>query len=312
MTTAASVACVVGSGGLLGSAVATAARRHYRRVIALTSLRWRDPADAGAAVEMTIRDLVDVPHDGRLVIFWCAGAGRVGTPATDLATETLLLQIVLDGLRARARAFERVTFCLASSGGGVWSGAPENLLDEDVPPRPWHDYGRAKVAQEQLLVSAAKGGAVQGVVARISNLYGCPPNGKRLTGLVNNLALNALRRRPTGIYVPLDTQRDYITARAAADLLLEISNSASHLGTATDVRTHVVAAGRSHTIGQLADVLGRVLGRPVPLTVGYSSTAAVQPRALAFRSTHLDLAGRAPHLAHEVDTLIRDLFSWRP
>lgn len=305
-----STTVVIGAGGLLGNA-AYRAGPPDTTVVPVTGLDWTDSVGAAAQIASIHAEILGADPDRPLRVLWCAGGGRVGTDAQAMEAERRLLGIVvadLAGMSARTRA---ISFCLASSGGGVWSGSPERILDESVPAVPWHDYGRGKLAQEETVRRLVDGTSMRAVIARISNLYGRPPDGHGLTGLVNHLVLNAIHRRPTGIYVPLDTQRDYLSAGSAAMRMHDLNEEAASAAPGSTL-LRVVAAGRSVTISNLAVVIGRVLGRQIPVTVGHSPTASQQPRALAFRSLHADLSATASHLAHDMSSLVRELLTWRP
>lgn len=300
---------VVGAGGLLGAA-ALAVAPDDGPVVAFTNLPWRDPVRAATAITQGLDEQRQRRPDDPLVVLWCAGGGRVGTDAPAMQVEQDLVSRVVSHLAASTEEPGMVSFCLASSGGGVWSGSPERILHEGVPPEPWHDYGRGKLAQEQAVSRLVAESGITAVLARISNLYGRPPDGRRLTGLVNHLVLNAIRRRPTGIYVPLDTQRDYLSAASAARQMHHLAREGLAAASGSTM-LRVVAAGRSVTISSLAEITGRVLGRRVPISSGHSPTASQQPRALKFESLYRDLVRTAPHLAQDVNELVRDLMTWR-
>ena len=304
-----STTVVIGAGGLLGTAVCGTAPADTT-VVPVTGLAWDQPTQAAAHIARVHSDLITAHPARPLHVVWCAGGGRVGTDATTMEVEQQLVTRVVADLAEMTTSSHRVSFCLASSGGGIWSGSPARILDESVPAEPWHDYGRGKLAQEESVARIVAGTPMTAVVARISNLYGRPPDRRPLTGLVNHLVLNAIHRRPTGIYVPLDTQRDYLSDRSAAIQMHALVREASS-GPSGSTQVRVVAAGRSVTISQLAVVIGRVLGRRIPITVGHSPTASEQPRALAFRSLHADLSASASHLAHDIQALVRGLLTWR-
>ena len=85
-------AWVVGATGLLGSAVCrrlVAQRRDFRT----TDVPWDDP---DAAVEALLRAAEQLPGGG-WEVYWCAGAGVVGSSQAELDTEVA----VLDGFLAR-------------------------------------------------------------------------------------------------------------------------------------------------------------------------------------------------------------------
>lgn len=303
---------VIGAGGLLGRGVVDAAAGLDRPVTItpVSGLPWGDPAPARREIDRIHRR---VPDDDTLAVVWCAGIGRPSSPPAVLEAETELLGGVLADLESGRTGRAETIFGFASSGGAVWSGSPEVLFDESVPVEARHDYGHAKIRQEALLGHAAARWGLRVLIGRLSNLYGLPAPGRRLTGLVDNMAYNAVHRIPTNIYVPVDTQRDYVSAATAGRLLLRESLALCRAPEAT-VRVQVVAAGRSHTIGALADTLGRVLGRRIPMTSGSSPDAARQPRVLAFRSINFDLEADGSHLAHDLLHMVTRLAtgSWRP
>lgn len=301
---------VVGAGGLLGTAMSTTAPRGSR-VVKLTGLDWTHPDKSATQIREAHREVLRGSEASDVRVMWCAGGGRVGSGSDAMETELALVSQTVSDLIGMATSSHRISFCLAGSGGGVWSGSSSRILNELVPAEPWHDYGKGKFAQEQMVHNLTAGSPITATVARLSNLYGRPRDGRPLTGLVNHLVNNAIHRRPTGIYVPLDTQRDYISAQSAARIMHRLTDHAL-AGPAGTTQMRVVAAGRSVTISTLAVMIGRVLGRRIPVTVGHSPTASQQPRALTFASIHDDLTARSGHLAHELQQLVRGLMSWRP
>lgn len=260
--------------------------------MSLTGLPWEDPVQTMALIE---RHHEDVTLDGRFadahwVVMWCAGGGNVAADADAMATETELVAKLASWVqRHAADAGASTVLSFASSGGAIWSGTEERVLSEDTPPTPWHPYGKAKLEQERLLAQEAKAsGWLRVRLARISNLYGPEPENHPPSGLPGHLIANVLRRIPTSIYVPMDTQRDYIYVDHAADMMVTDAMSAFEdcPGTST---IDLVAAGSSHTIAAVVSTLEKVLTRRVPLTVGFSPHASRQPRILSFRSRARDL-----------------------
>lgn len=301
------VVSIVGAGGLLGSAMSAHCRGKGDPLLTFTGLPWEDSKSCADLIRTRHADVLETMPQSRLLVFWCAGTGRVGSTAASLEGETALLERLVEDL-GRSDHADRTVLCVASSAGGIWSGLHVQYLDEHTPPNPWHAYGETKLRQEELVLAEGGHHGLSVLVARISNLYGLPPPGKPLTGLVNNMVANALRRRPTPIYVPVDTSRDYVTATAAAGLMHREAGRLMRQAAGVQ-RIQIVASGHSHTIGYVVDTLGRVMGRPVPVSLGYSPSAAKQPRTLAFRSVHLDLAAQSQHLAHELQTLTRSFMT---
>lgn len=300
---------LLGGGGLLGTAMRGAVRRRGLHGLTFSGLPWGDPE--------TCEAILRAAHEARFaeggvreapwLVLWCAGGGNVGADPRAMAAETDLLTRFATMVRDLTEQYRtRTAFSFASSGGAIWSGSSHRVLDEQTPPAPIHPYGRAKLEQEAILRDTLAGDpGIALRCARISNLYGCRPAARPPSGLIGHLVRNALRRTPTSIYVPLDTQRDYVHADHAASLMLgDVVDALDQPAGAPLV--DLIASGRSETIAAVVATLERVLTRRVPLTVGYSELAARQPRILAFRSRRRDLARLDPHglaagLRHVVD-----------
>lgn len=283
---------VIGSGGLLGGEVlrVTSGRPAPRPI------RWTD-------LDLARRDLdaaADAAADAvawasrPLRVAWCAGAGVVGSTEQDLAAENTLVQHFLDALTSRRVPVAGLF--LASSAGGVYAGADDQIITEETPPAPSSAYGHGKLRQEQtaLAWSAATGTPV--VVGRISNLYGAGQNLRKQQGLLSVLVRASLLRLPTRIYVDLDTRRDYLYATDAAHLvrtaLDDLVRTASESGTGQQVR--ILASERSATIGEVVHELERIRKRRILAVYARSALSGLQPRSLAFSSLYPDAVQRTP------------------
>jgi len=142
-----------------------------------------------AALRAFVLRLADSP--GRpWAIAWCAGAGVVATSASALAAETanfgFFLQLLASEPALRARPGHVL---LASSAGGVYGQSFACPISESTPPTPGSPYGRAKLAQEELLLSwALRQPAVSTLIARISNLYGPGQRLAKPQGLISHMS----------------------------------------------------------------------------------------------------------------------------
>ena len=92
---------------------------------------------------------------------------------------------------AIAQGVRRVVFLSTIAVYGPTSG---QLIDENTPPRPDTLYGQTKLAAEQAVLSATRGGEPIGTVLRAAAAYG-----SRVKGNYRRLALAIARRR----FVPL-------------------------------------------------------------------------------------------------------------
>lgn len=253
---------VVGSGGLLGSAVA---RRlgMLGHVVRTSRVPWADPA---AAVATLLDDARSLDGDWRL--WWCAGAGVVGSTAVALEAEVAVLSGFLAGWAPSGQG----ALFLASSAGGVYAGSSDPPFTEETEPVPISPYGRSKLESEAVVHTFAERAGVPVLVGRLANLYG---PGQRLgkgQGLVSQLCLACLTRRPVSVYVPLDTRRDYLFVDDAAAMAVAGLEAVAERG---GRHTKVLASGRSSTVGAILGDLRRITRR-TPLVVPAASPDARQ------------------------------------
>lgn len=229
--------------GLLGGNLLRVLERRDEEVVTV-DVPWHDPGAALVALLGVVRSTAArSPLGWRLA--WCAGAGVVATDAGELTAEVALFRAFL----VEMRAVPDVLF-LASSVGGVYGGSP------DPPPYTEHSrtralgpYGEAKLAMEEAARELAARGA-RVVVGRIANLYGPGQNLAKPQGLVSQLCLTQVTRQPLGIYVSLDTLRDYLFAPDAAQMVSACLDRAGSEPPGTVV-TKILASGRPASIGAL-------------------------------------------------------------
>ncbi|MGA7077473.1 MAG: NAD-dependent epimerase/dehydratase family protein [Terriglobales bacterium] len=283
------LAWVVGRGGLLGSCVeheiGSAAWRPKRPFV------WSDPDQLRESIAAAVQDfrnrLVIESRDGWCV-YWCAGKGVVDAPADLLAAETETFRFFLDqldGLLGDQRARTGRVF-LASSAGGVYGGSGEYLLTEATPPRPISNYGRAKLAQEELLQDWARTRpTVSTLVGRLANLYGPGQHLDKPQGLISHMSRCLIFRVPVRIYVPLDTIRDYLFAEDAARRIVA---GVARLGReAPGGSQHIIKVYGSEnetTVSGLIGVFRQIAKRHLRVVLGLNPARFQQPARLQFRS----------------------------
>ncbi len=183
------------------------------------SVPWSEPAAAVPALDAgAVRMLASgAPWTDRLA----PAPASVGTSRpswTALAAHAGFL----DRLSARLAvpSAPRGALFLASSAGGVYAGAAGSPFTELTETRATSPYGEAKLAAEGLVEDFARRTGTATVVGRIANLYGPGQDMSKPQGLISQLCLNQLRRRPISIYVSLDTARDYLYVDDCAAMVL--------------------------------------------------------------------------------------------
>jgi len=282
------VTWVVGSSGLVGSAVLrTAARtgQPTRRVI----VPWdRAPVEQIDALKSALRSAAGRGEDWNLV--WVAGAGVIGTSESALAAETTVYSALVDEVVRLDRHGPRAMF-VASSAGGVYAGSAAPPFTEDTAPAPLAPYGRQKLEIEAITADFVHRSGVPTMVGRLTNVYGPGQNLAKAQGLISQLAKASLLRRPLSLYVPLDTTRDYVYADDSARVILAALTRLAHEGTMTEPVTKIIGSGRPVTIAALLSTLHRVFKRRPPVVLGDSPSRQFQVRDLRMRSarwTELD------------------------
>lgn len=275
---------VIGSGGLLGSNVASAMARRGPVWRPAAPMGW---SAAGTADRLAgaVSSFAAAAADRPWQIAWCAGAGVIGTPADALAAEGLMFEVLLSALlTARPRSEDGVVF-LASSAGGVYAGSGTAPFDEFTPTQPISPYGELKLKLERLAQAWADESPWSIAVGRISNLYGPGQNLSKPQGLISHVCRAALAREPVSIYVPLDTIRDYIFATDCAEIVADLLQRTRRGSGREAYRVKVIASQRGVTIGALLAELRRVLKRRAPVIHGTSAASRYQASDLRLTSS---------------------------
>jgi UDP-glucose 4-epimerase len=273
--------------GLLGSHVE---RRLDRRGHDVRTVRvpWSDPAAAARTLARAADEAGEADPAWRLV--WCAGSGVVASREDRLEREVAQFADLCAGLRAAPH-----TVFLASSAGGLYGGSPDSApYSESSAVGPVSAYGRAKLAMEQVAAALAERGT-RVLVGRLANLYGPGQDLGKPQGLVSQICLAQLQRRPMGIYVSLDTLRDYLFVEDAADMVVASVDRMAATAPGT-VIVKVLGSGRSVSVGMVVQEANRAFRRRCPV-VQRAADDAGQGRDLRLRSevwADLDSLARTP------------------
>ena len=275
MTDRMRVAVVVGAGGLLGSVLVRLSPPGQT----VTPVRGVDWSNDGAS-DHVLRTIADaVPPNVPFALYWCAGAGVIGSNPDVLDRETRVLERVLHGLAADARP---VVF-LASSAGGVYGASSSTPLDEVSPTGPLSDYGHNKLRQEAILRDWATDRGARAIVARISTLYGPGQSMSKNQGLISHLCRSVVTRQPVSIFVPLDTVRDYLYVDDMASMASAVTHRVATEPPGT-VATKIFASSRSISIGGVLSEVRRVCPKAPPVVLGSSPNRSAYGATLSYRS----------------------------
>lgn len=277
-------AWVVGSGGLLGSAVVRRLVADGRPVL-VSKVTWTDEQAALASLRAGLRAVADQAAGRPWDLVWCAGSGVTSTAALDLDSEvTLLRQFVELAVGHHGGGLSGVAVFVASSAGGIYAGAPNPPFDEHTTPAPLVAYGHAKLRAEAELSRLATAGGAKVLVGRMSNLYGPGQNLAKAQGLISQLCRSQLLNQPIGVYVSLDTVRDYLFVDDAAELVIEGLVALRARASDGEVVMKILASQRSASVAAVLGEVRRVFKRRPLLRLAASASSRQQARDLRFRS----------------------------
>jgi UDP-glucose 4-epimerase len=160
-------------------------------------------------------------------------------------------------LAARDEGVRRVVFASSSS---IYGNRTELPLREEMAPDPISPYGVAKLAAERYCVSFTRVyHSFETVVLRYFNVFGPRQDPRSQYAAVVPLFITAIAAgRPVTIFDDGEQSRDftYIDNVVAANLLAANAEGASG-------RIFNISAGTPTTVNELADTIGRILGKDV-------------------------------------------------
>lgn len=280
------LAWVLGSSGLLGSALVRALRQHGEAIHEPAApFAWHDHDAVNAQLAVEVEAFAHrAAAAGHWTVYWAAGVGSMGSAPADLKTEEHLLAVLLDRLRAHPglRACSGAVV-FASSAGALYGGALGACYSERSEVTPTTPYAEHKLRQEALVRALAEGApTISALVVRYSTLYGIGQARAKAQGLITQIARRIVANEPSNIYVPLDTIRDYLHADdAARRTLATVRDTRTHGGTTT---VKIIAAERATSIAQLVGVFRRVAGRAPRLITSATALSAKYMRCVQFIS----------------------------
>ena len=271
---------------------------------------WGDEDAAVARLSHGIDELLRRAGDGGWQIAWCAGIGVPATPEAQLVAEHRVLAAFLSALALRHAQTPHVrgALFLASSAGAVYAGGQQPPFDELSEANPISGYGRAKLAQEQLVVQFGGATGVPTFVGRISNLFGPGQNLAKPQGIISQLCRAHLTAQPVSIYVPMDTIRDYLFVDDCATKIVD-GLQLMRQGTIPSSMTKILASQQAVTIGAVLGEFRRVFAKRPYVVLGSSELSSVQSLDLRLRSVVAPEIDRRPltPLGAGIDATARDL-----
>jgi UDP-glucose 4-epimerase len=289
-------AVVTGGAGFIGSTLVRTLieRGHAVRVLDDLSTGYMENVDRGAdliAGDVADEAVVRRAVEGAEVVFHHAAHRAVLRSvehplATDTANTHGTLTVLKCALDAGVR---RVVFASSSSVYGDGVSLPAS---ESASPRPRSPYAVSKLAGEHYCRVFAELYPLETVSLRYFNVFGPRQRPDSAYAAVIPLFLEALRGgTPPVVHGDGRQSRDftYVDDVVAANLA-----AASVPATACSGRVYNIAGGKAHSLLDLLDVLGQILGvRPDPV---HTDT-----RPGDVRHTRADITAARRDLGHEPD-----------
>ena len=281
---------IVGSGGLLGSALS----KHVQEANRFESpgFNWNAHELLTQQFDEAIKEFQQQAGQEPWCVIWAAGSATTSTDVPATAKELSAFKHFTETLRNLAPQGPGVFF-LSSSAGGVYAGSSAPPFTDESQPIPLSAYGQLKLDQEQQAKEALKN-TCPVIIGRISNLYGPGQNLEKLQGLISRLALSAITKEPITMFVSLDTIRDYIYTDDAAKVILALveaqqKNAISNAGK-NQASTVIIASGQPTSLGYLINMMQDVAHTKIPVAYGNHSSAGAQARDLRLMPTNAQQA----------------------
>jgi len=260
-----SLAWVIGSGGLLGSAISV---ELCQAQVPLFNpgfrFTWNDPDLVCEEFKNAVIAFSSQVGHGHWKIYWAAGVGTMHSSECALQQETKMLDVLAASLLGNR------DLNLAA------------VISESTSVAPINAYGRSKLLQElivQKINQAGHGATI--LCCRITTLYGVKRKNGKQQGLLMEIARRILLNEPVHIYVPLETMRDYIDAGSAAK---EIVHTVSLLEKSPGIHLKIIASGVSTSVAQILAIFKRICKRNLRLITQIDNRSAEYQRAVQFRS----------------------------
>jgi UDP-glucose 4-epimerase len=294
-------ALVTGGGGFIGSNLVRALVERGDEVRVLDNFSTGTRANIehldAELVEGELRsyERVHAAVRGVEVVFHLGALGSVPRSVQDPLTSSAVnvegtLNVLL---AARDEGIRRVVFSSSSSIYGANNPLP---VSEGMPPDPISPYGVAKLAAERYCVSFSRVyHQFETVVLRYFNVFG--PNQSphsQYAAVVPRFVSAIANGEPVTVYGDGEQSRDFTYVANVIDATLRAADVADANG-----RIFNVAAGSPASVNDVAEAIGRILGKPV-------DRRSEPARAGDIRDSWADIAAARSVLGYEPSVALED------
>jgi nucleoside-diphosphate-sugar epimerase len=258
-------ALVTGGGGFIGSNLVRALLERGDEVRVLDNFSTGNRANLEGVevdvVEGELRSYERVHNAVRdiEVVYHLGALGSVPRSVQDpLTSNAVNVEGTLNVLlAARDSGVRRIVFASSSSVYGTGAALP---VTEDAPPNPISPYGVAKLAAERYCLAFARVyDGLETVVLRYFNVFGPRQSPHSQYAAMVPLFVSAVMRgEPVTIDGDGEQSRGFTYVANAVDATMRAADTREANG-----RVFNVSAGAPTTVNEVADAIGRILGKPV-------------------------------------------------
>jgi len=295
---------VTGGAGFIGSHIAEAYQAAGWDVTALDDLSRGKAAQVPKGVPLIVADIRseaarEAVATGRFEVLNHHAAQidvrlSVERPALDADINIAGFVNLLEG--AARGGVRRVVF--ASSGGVVYGNPDAIPTPESAPKRPVSPYGVSKLAGEHYLRALGDLHGFEGVALRYANVCGPRQDPKSEAGVVSIFVSRLLAGNPLSVFGDGRQTRDYVSVKDVARANVMASTVAMPVGEDHDTRAFNIATGIERSVLELAEAVGRVVGRRPELRMEAARPGEILRSALDVRKADRVLGWR-PEVAFE-------------
>ena len=269
---------MIGRHGLLGRSLELELAKTHSIWMPETRTNWQDQRSAVASLQQDCKKFFQMINGADWSIAWCAGRSIVGSSNSEIDRESELIETLFDAIKACKPVGVTGKVFFASSAGGVYAGASNEMIDEDSQPKPIATYGFGKLAHEEIFKKNSRQQQINCLIGRITNLYGPGQDMTKSQGLISQLCRSNLTKRPLNIFVPLQTARNYLYVDDASAMIAEFMQHDDTLC------IKIFASPQSITIATLIRTSYEVFKRRPLISLGINERTSMQPMSLHFKS----------------------------
>ena len=269
---------MIGRHGLLGRSLELELAKTYSIWMPETRTNWKDQSSAVSSLQQDCKKFFQLINGADWSIAWCAGRSIVGSSNSEIDRESELIETLFDAIKACKPVGVTGKVFFASSAGGVYAGASNEMIDEDSQPKPIATYGFGKLAHEEIFKKNSRQQQINCLIGRITNLYGPGQDMTKSQGLISQLCRSNLTKRPLNIFVPLQTARNYLYVDDASAMIAEFMQHDDTLC------IKIFASPQSITIATLIRTSYEVFKRRPLISLGVNERTSMQPMSLHFKS----------------------------